>query len=300
MGIAYRLVDICEQQQLGTLRAKADTAVVKASKLQRTPAMQAFFECENRAEEIFTPQNTLLFRLLAAFYIESDPSAGTGLYKYDRKKLKELSASFYNLSGNANADPLVNLSTEFHKILNQPQIWAQMQAIQTAYIALFKTYLSEVNKLLVELEKVRSLASSHPAIQTAAQRQDKEDQLNEAMNNSAMFSELGWVNCDKFTTYPDVMHFSIQLKNTDPTRYFLILPDEKIVLSLDSDPKSVFTPKNYSGVPASKKAKLIGVRVSNKGTEVCEHKGLVSDMHKAVLSFRPVGVQELQKIMAKI
>jgi hypothetical protein len=118
------------------------------------------------------------------------------------------------------------------------------------------------------------------------------------LNNLTSINQLGWVNCDRFAGYQDVTRFEIPVMNSDETKYFVVMPKENCIINMTTTPSSVMTPVAYSGLPAASEAKLIGIRASKGTMQIFTHTGLVSDMAKVKIQFKPAKISELRDVFA--
>jgi hypothetical protein len=192
-------------------------------------------------------------------------------------------------------------SATCNKIFGDAAFWAFYKQTAIAYHEFAAQDPSEIVQLLQKLELIRKRIYQQPEIKAALARAVKKAKMEKMMQNVAQLNGLGWANCDRFATYPDLMHFTINAKSDTDAQYFLVMPTEKVVVNLSSNETQVFSPRAYQGLPASKNAKLIGIRMTAQGKpEVCVHQSLVSELSKAQLVFKPAALEDLPKILAKI
>jgi hypothetical protein len=200
---------------------------------------------------------------------------------------------------------LTSFSKTCKEMFENSSFWVPYEEKLRAYAEVKAQDASEINDLIARLEAIRQAMYQHPTIKKAiafeAEKAKKREQTAQMMQNMVELNGLGWANCDRFATYPDLMHFTINAKSNTDAQYFLVMPTEKVVINLDNNETQVFSPRTYQGLPASKRAKIVGIRISEKGkTEICEHQGLVSELSKAQLVFKPAALEDLPKILAKI
>jgi hypothetical protein len=228
---------------------------------------------------------------------------GKRIYQFSEDNISQ----WYNgYSGGYNLSPFCN---RLDSVFNSPKFWESTQKTQLAYNELCKNFAQDfekINAFIEEADDLRKAINNNPKTQAALQdlydKQEKErEQMRNKIRNMVNLQNLGWVNCDRFADYPDLMQFSIPCEKADvASEFFLIIPSEKVILSLSKDLQRVFSPEGYAGLPASKNAVLIGIKNSSAGIEVCEHTSKISKLSSAKLQFKPVTETELKKILAKI
>jgi OmpA family len=206
---------------------------------------------------------------------------------------------------------LVAFSLELNKILTNKLFWVSTKNMQDSYNSLCKlqtangsqidnSVFANINPQLRELEKLRQDIFSSDLWKKALIKAEQEAKLNQTFANTANLNGLGWVNCDRFANYTDLMYVNIPLPDQASSQYYLIIPEDKVIVCLETDSKSIHSPKAYKGLPASKKARLIGLRLNEGVVEICEHQARISEFSKAKLTFVPSTEEALKSTLAKL
>jgi hypothetical protein len=199
---------------------------------------------------------------------------------------------------------LVALSKELNKIFNNQLFWQSTALAQENYNAICRgratNQFANLNEHFKAQENLRRYIFSQDFVKKRAERAEQEHKLNQAFANTANLNGLGWVNCDRFAGYKDLIHFNIPMEVKLTSQFYLIIPTEKVVVRLETNFDGVRSPKAYSGLPASKKALLIGLRLNGDVIEICEHESLISELSKATLTFLPSNEKSIESTLTRL
>lgn len=299
-AFASSLLELNKHYQLDVFETPLNELLQEALVTEKTSAAVSVYKkyCDVKSFFAINASNVFTTKFKNTF----SPIANEGHFGFDpslAEKWEFVNDKQEKLKG------LTSFSKSCKAMFGNPSFWAPYEEKLQAYSEVKAQDASEINNLIARLETIRQAMYQHPtiikAIALEAEKAKKIAQTAQMIQNVTDIDGLGWANCDRFTTYPDLMHFTINAKSSADAQYFLVIPTEKVIINLDNNETQVFSPRGYQGLPASKKAKLVGIRIMENGSpEVCVHQSLVSELSNAKLVFRPASLEDLPKILAKI
>lgn len=107
-------------------------------------------------------------------------------------------------------------------------------------------------------------------------------------------SELGWINCDRFTDEKDLVDFQVQASNIDSCKMSLIFDDmNSIIAGIPNGEYVVF--KN---VPKNKKVRIFALKCMNGAATLCNQPAVVNDKKPVTVSnFQPFTLKQLDETL---
>jgi hypothetical protein len=128
---------------------------------------------------------------------------------------------------------------------------------------------------------------------TAQQRRDSLVQEAKKFNSTFELPKLGWVNCDRFTSFPSSSLVLVQTSNLKPdinNNIIMILKRDKLALSLEYSSGTTAFPK----VPQQLDAYVVGMKIENGKPYLAINTITTADM-KVNLDFKQLSPEDIKQ-----
>jgi hypothetical protein len=119
--------------------------------------------------------------------------------------------------------------------------------------------------------------------------------------NIAQSINLGWINCDRFLSYPaeECSQITINHANDGCTQFFIVVPSISAIVELEPS-ENQFKSRQYNGFPNVLAAKVVGLNIKNGKISVFVREDKIANLNNTSATFRPCTVAEAAKAFNSI